>query len=568
MLDRILSGVRRPASGVLAVLVTAGIAAAERPPVYEVVDLGRLGFIHDPEGRGGGLVPGTFDVNDHDQVAYARAIDDDAGGTVVKPFLFLPEAAYDLPEGSNDLLQAFGGPGGPSVGAAFDVNNDGVVVGQIGGAGFFEGDAYAWILDPSDASLTQLVALPTPAPGPGEPAYTWSRAVSISETAPWTILVHTGRSAPCPSACDGGPPEQQDHLRSYVVTLAADGTTGPAVLLAGDLDCEAAVGAWGVSADGTVQVGSDLRVTEKACTNQLPGLCAEDQSGLRWSGVLRDLDDFDPPGSIDDLLGSHAQDVGLDGLAVGYGEVLEGGVCESRALLWDPTGAIDTNLHGVSIDTSFYEPGPQPIGFISETTSAAVGRNDAPARTIVGWDSASNRGVLWYETAPGSNAWRVMFPGVGSILYSPGSVIEGSCVSPGGQDAEVRYLYDVNDRQVVVGRVQFLQSDPEFDQHLVLLIPRDGCTQADTDQDGDVDFDDLLAVIDAFNDVCENCQLCPSDVDGSRVVDFQDLVEVLSSWTPDCVTFSGPPQTVQDCWERSGGNLAAFEACVETLAGQ
>ena len=161
-----------------------------------------------------------------------------------------------------------------------------------------------------------------------------------------------------------------------------------------------------------------------------------------------------------------------------------------------------------------------------------------------------------------------MFPGVEGPTYSPGSVIDGSCEGPSGTDAEVRYLYDVNDRQTAVGRAQFAPSDPESDEHLVLLVPRDGCTQADTDRDGDVDFDDLLAVLNAFDLACPNCQLCPADVDGSGVVDLDDLLGVLNAFTLDCVTFTGPPQSVQDCWERYGSSLEAFEACVETLANQ
>jgi len=68
--------------------------------------------------------------------------------------------------------------------------------------------------------------------------------------------------------------------------------------------------------------------------------------------------------------------------------------------------------------------------------------------------------------------------------------------------------------------------------------------------------------------VCPNCALCPADVDGSGVVDFHDLLTVIEEWTEDCVTFIGPPQSVQDCWERYGSNLEAFEACVETLTDQ
>lgn len=99
----------------------------------------------------------------------------------------------------------------------------------------------------------------------------------------------------------------------------------------------------------------------------------------------------------------------------------------------------------------------------------------------------------------------------------------------------------------------------------MVLLPRIGCTGADVNRDGSVDFIDLLEVLAAWDTVCENCSWCPADTDGNRVVDFSDLLNVLASWTVDCLTFSGPPQSVQDCWERYGSDPAAFEACVETL---
>lgn len=69
-------------SGALACLLTAGSAVAD--PTYRIVDLGPLGFTADPDQIG------TFDINDHNQVAYGLA---DASG-VVRPTVWLPESAY------------------------------------------------------------------------------------------------------------------------------------------------------------------------------------------------------------------------------------------------------------------------------------------------------------------------------------------------------------------------------------------------------------------------------------------------------------------------------------------
>jgi hypothetical protein len=52
---------------------------------------------------------------------------------------------------------------------------------------------------------------------------------------------------------------------------------------------------------------------------------------------------------------------------------------------------------------------------------------------------------------------------------------------------------------------------------------------ADVDGDGDVDVDDLLAVILTWGECPPGP--CPADVDGSGTVDVDDLVIVILSWS-------------------------------------
>jgi len=66
---------------------------------------------------------------------------------------------------------------------------------------------------------------------------------------------------------------------------------------------------------------------------------------------------------------------------------------------------------------------------------------------------------------------------------------------------------------------------------------------------------------------CDNCVWCPADIDGDRLVGLSDLLLVLSEWGPCGGAQQGPPQSVQDCWERYGSNIEAFEACVQSLGG-
>jgi len=55
-----------------------------------------------------------------------------------------------------------------------------------------------------------------------------------------------------------------------------------------------------------------------------------------------------------------------------------------------------------------------------------------------------------------------------------------------------------------------------------------GCLE-DLGGDGAVGFDDLLAVLAAFDAACDPC---PEDVDGNGTVDFADVLAVLSAWGP------------------------------------
>ncbi len=60
----------------------------------------------------------------------------------------------------------------------------------------------------------------------------------------------------------------------------------------------------------------------------------------------------------------------------------------------------------------------------------------------------------------------------------------------------------------------------------MLLNQCDFCP-ADLDGSGDVDFEDILRVLDAWGN-----KGGPEDLDGSGTVDFDDLLIVLDAWGP------------------------------------
>ncbi len=545
--------------------------AAERPPIYEVVDLGRTGFVHDPDGRlwaSGPSVAGTFDVNASGQVAYARVVPDGVGGEVVQPWFFTLRADHGVSAGAHPILATFG-PAGETTGAALDINDDGVIVGQIQGSTLFEGVAHVWILDPSDPMQTITVTLPLPE------GCTWSRAVSVSESAPWTVVVHTGREELCPLACANGTTAASEHVRSYAVTIDGTGAVSAPIWFSDDADCFPTVTAWAAGPLGGGFVGSDRQLSETICGVPGGNDCGPDQSGLHWTApgsVPGSLADFDAGAGDDNP--SEGRDIAGDGVSVGFG-VQSSDVCFDRALLWDATGSIDFELWNAPLDDADVDDGVDPLD--SRRDTVAEGVNDAAARLIVGWDEFSSRGVVWYPDVDDAGApiWEAMFPGVNAPERSPGTIVADVCTTEfGNADVEPTFLYDVNDDGVIVGRADVSGLAGGFlteEMHLVLLVPRGGCFQdgwsayPDVDRDGDVDLQDLLAVLNAYGDTCVPCQWCPADVDDNDVVDFHDVLTVLNQWTEDCETFPGPPGSVQECWQRSGGNVSAFAACLGAL---
>ncbi len=91
--------------------------------------------------------------------------------------------------------------------------------------------------------------------------------------------------------------------------------------------------------------------------------------------------------------------------------------------------------------------------------------------------------------------------------------ILGSVDTPGGADGVA-----------VSGAVAYISG--VFSLHVIDVSSCQPCP-ADLDGSGDVDFEDILRVLDAWGN-----KGGPEDIDGSGTVDFDDLLIVLDSWGP------------------------------------
>jgi len=69
-------------------------------------------------------------------------------------------------------------------------------------------------------------------------------------------------------------------------------------------------------------------------------------------------------------------------------------------------------------------------------------------------------------------------------------------------------------------------TDVPADQFVTYTQPLVG----DVDNDGDVDFQDLLLLLAAWGDCPEPPEECPADFDGNGVVNFTDILLLLGHW--------------------------------------
>ena len=503
---------------------------------YRIVDLGPLGFLADPD------LIGTFDINDRNEVAFGGL---NGSGQIV-PKLWRPTSTggeiIELP------LVADGHTW--TSGIAFDINDDGIVVGQVGGhtRAAFGSRAAVWDLN-ADPVVLRTIAPQSPPSGQLEAWQNWTRAIAVSEGSDDSvrILVETWDEVQCRSDCGFEGPQDVGVVGTAVVSMVSieDTQVVQSQLLHPDPgDC------WGAGvgrdirlAGGTEVVGSGgLDLIRDACTTPGGDPCNALRISYRWeNGSPGELPDLDGDGP-NQARGSQARGIGGDGAFVGWGFDVQNfpNDCFQRPLLWESAGADPVILP---------HPGPSlSEQFRAEGTSGPR----ANGRLVVGWNSYSGGGgaVRWHEDGQGGWTFEDLSPSGSIVDYDTCSSV-----------LTVRYAFDVSVDGWIVGAG--LAGDDSWHSYLLVPLVRSECPE-DIDGDGEIGLGDLLIALSTFY-ACPQCLTCAADINGDRSVDFVDLLAILAAWG-ECGGDPGLiPQTVSDCFQKFGSDPIALEACLSSI---
>ena len=136
---------------------------------------------------------------------------------------------------------------------------------------------------------------------------------------------------------------------------------------------------------------------------------------------------------------------------------------------------------------------PNPIPESDNYSARAI--NDAG--DAVGW------AVQWFGEYHCGVLWR------NGVAYDLNDLIDPEC------EVHIWMAYDIDDRDRIVATSYWTLP--------LLLLP---IKPGDIDGDGDVDTQDLLALLAAWGP----CEGCPEDIDGNGVVNTADLLTLLANW--------------------------------------
>jgi hypothetical protein len=488
--------------------------AAAQQPRYRVVDLEPLGFdpiLDDTPGT-----YGTIAINNYGEVVFARVVDDEVHAVV-----YLPEDAFGqtvLADGEILDLSVLDNDRS-TIGAAWDINMSGQIVGQIDGSVLGEGQAVAWQLGASikacplgfhDDTLADI----------------WSIAYAINDASP-PLVVGSGKySGEFPQGCV----DYKDRAFRAVFDFSLqcpEIVLEPLSPLVGSAD--RATYAFDVNAAKIA--GYSLKEAFAAhCENPS---CNGDQDALTWPPLTN-------PSALETFpswLGGHdVRGINDSGQLVGRGFDSESEEdCLAHALFWE-----DDAPTTVPVDLGSEEYGV-PAG--DQTRALAI--NNRISLQVVGANMTAGRAFLWEQNDDVPPDWD--------------DAIDLQLQIDPNSGWELIEAHDINDLGCIVGWGRF-QSEPGEPATINAFLLYENCP-ADCDEEGDVDgivnIDDFLALLAQWGGP-GSC-----DIDGSGIVNIEDFLDMLAFWGPCCRQgVMQPPQSVEDCLNRFGFDPVLLEKCI------
>ncbi len=456
--------------------VTA-FANAQTPPTYRVIDLGELGFIPDIDNKSTSTPDGRFGINSSGQVAYFLKVDTNGHGPPdeFRAYVWLPAPAGSVSAGVHELVP--GPQGFPSM--AQDINDSGLVIGQVGGVGNGFGLGAVWDLNALASNPVIIPALATSV---------WSRGIAITDSNPPLVIGQSSRLDDCDTCTQFNDDDE--------VVIGFVGQLGqvPTVL---DLDdCHPSSLPRDVSLTGQIVGHVDATGVPPATFCQEQGAC-DDGSPRSWDvgGLGVTLD------SVNHSLGTDARGINDADNIVGYEVYQVQGGCPIRALFWEAESDPPVTL---------------PITGDSQNRGRAEAIND---RQIAGQDRPQAVGQA--DQAQAAHLWE--FDGSVWIDSDLNDLV--GCI---GSLVYLQMVLDINDSGWIVA-----YGLEDSDEHAYVLRPTASITcEADLNGDTRVDIKDLVLVINnwSYGDPCASVSQCTADTNYDCLVDDDDLDRVTADW--------------------------------------
>ncbi|NNM26859.1 MAG: hypothetical protein HKO59_12890 [Phycisphaerales bacterium] len=475
-----------------------------------MIDLGDVGFLVNPDKHG------SFGINDKGQVAFAVL---DGGFT--KAALWLPAKAFGIDPGTF-IPNLPGMTSHPSIFRG--CNESGVFVGE--GADLDGGDGDAIVFLFSETSVISLVL------DPSDSDSDWARAMSVNDTNPPVILGQWQVNSNC-DPCGGTPPEA--YFRSVYVALQGGSPTTWSYF---EVDPSPEPGRCDPASPGNdISTLSPIsfRIAGASGTHNVVGkfTCIVGDSyapkPIGWTPAVNELD-------READLGSEARGVNDNGEFVGW---------EFEDTFLNPRRA----RHWSSLTASFFNLGSvMPAGQDDDRSWEAISNHALPK--VVGWNEDDDRALLWESQSSPQPPWIV-------------TDLNDAIPDCWDGEIELQQAHDINGFEWIVAYGDGDVGTPGVQPHAFVLIPLNGCSDADFDGDGVVGFLDLVTLLAAWGP----CTGCAPDIDEDGEVVFLDLLFLLSRWGL-CPTGGnspvGPPTFEEELADAGldAADWAVFEDCL------